>query len=51
MPGVLWSASGGLVPLRRKFFLPDEPSSREARWFDRGDRDFVEHRVDPVVRT
>jgi N-carbamoylputrescine amidase len=38
--GYLWSASGGLTPLRRKFFLPDEPGSWEARWFDRGDSDF-----------
>jgi N-carbamoylputrescine amidase len=45
--GFLWSASGGatsgdLVPLRRKFFLPDEPGNWEARWFDRGDSDFTE---------
>ncbi len=38
--GYLWSAAGGMTPLRRKFFLPDEPGNREARWFDRGDRDF-----------
>ena len=44
--GFLWSASGGLVPLRRKFFLPDEPGSWEARWFDRGDSDFTAYRVD-----
>ena len=45
--GFLWSASGDpagghLVPLRRKFFLPDE----EARWFDRGDSDFTEYHAD-----
>jgi predicted amidohydrolase len=38
--GYLWSTSGGLTPLRRKFFLPDEPGSWETRWFDRGDPDF-----------
>jgi N-carbamoylputrescine amidase len=38
--GYLWSAAGGLKPLRSKFFLPDEPGGREARWFDRGDPDF-----------
>jgi len=38
--GFLWSASGELAPLRRKFFLPDEPGSWEARWFDRGDSYF-----------
>jgi N-carbamoylputrescine amidase len=41
--GFLWSVSGGLVPLRRKFFLPDEPGNWEARWFDRGDPDFTEY--------
>jgi len=41
--GFLWSASGGLVPLRRKFYLPDEPGNWEARWFDRGDSDFPEY--------
>jgi N-carbamoylputrescine amidase len=41
--GFLWSASAGLVPLRRKFFLPDEPGTWEARWFDRGDSDFPEY--------
>jgi N-carbamoylputrescine amidase len=38
--GYIWSAAGGLTPLRRKFFLPDEPGSWEARWFDRGDPAF-----------
>ena len=41
--GFLWSADGGLAPLRRKFFLPNEPGGWEARWFDRGDRDFTEY--------
>ncbi|HSQ32194.1 MAG TPA: carbon-nitrogen hydrolase family protein [Gemmatimonadaceae bacterium] len=43
--GFLWSASSDLVPLRRKFFLPDEAGSWEARWFDRGDSDFPEYRA------
>jgi N-carbamoylputrescine amidase len=38
--GYIWSAAGGLTPLRRKFFLPDEPGGWEARWFDRGDPTF-----------
>ena len=38
--GYLWSAAWGVTPLRRKFFLPDEPGSWDARWFDRGDPDF-----------
>ena len=44
--GFLWSASGDLVPVRRKFFLPDEPGSWEARWFDRGDSDFTEYHAE-----
>lgn len=38
--GYLWSAVGGVTPLRSKFFLPDERGSWEARWFDRGDPTF-----------
>ena len=50
--GFLWSAAGGLTPLRRKFFLPDEPGSWEARWFDRGDPDFPAfHAGALIVRT
>jgi N-carbamoylputrescine amidase len=41
--GFLWSAFGDVVPLRRKFYLPDEPGNWEARWFDRGDSDFPEY--------
>ncbi|MEO8561735.1 MAG: carbon-nitrogen hydrolase family protein [bacterium] len=38
--GYIWSAASGAAPLRRKFFLPDEPESWEASWFDRGDPEF-----------
>lgn len=38
--GYIWSADAGLTPLRRKFFLPDEPGGWEARWFDPGDPAF-----------
>lgn len=38
--GYIWSAAGGLAPLRRKFFLPAEPGGWEASWFDRGDPAF-----------
>jgi N-carbamoylputrescine amidase len=41
--GFLWSARGNVEPLRRKFFLPDEPGGWEAHWFDRGDPDFGEY--------
>jgi N-carbamoylputrescine amidase len=40
--GFLWSA-GGVMPLRSKFYLPDEPGSWEAHWFDRGDSEFTEY--------
>ena len=40
---------GGLAPLRRKFYLPDEPGSWEARWFDRGDADFPEYHAGALV--
>lgn len=46
--GFLWSAKGGVVPLRRKFFLPDEPGGWEAQWFDRGDKEFPVFRVDEL---
>jgi N-carbamoylputrescine amidase len=38
--GYIWSAAGGVVPLRRKFFLPAEPGNWETHWFDRGDKEF-----------
>ncbi len=38
--GFLWSRSGGLAPLRRKYFMPAEPGGWEAAWFDRGDAAF-----------
>jgi N-carbamoylputrescine amidase len=41
--GFLWSAPAGLMPLRRKFYLPNEPGNWEARWFDRGDPDFNDY--------
>ncbi len=43
--GFLWTPTGGLVPLRRKFFLPEGPGGWESRWFDRGDPDFPVFRV------
>jgi len=38
--GLLASSDGAVVPLRRKYFLPDEPGGWETRWFTRGDREF-----------
>jgi N-carbamoylputrescine amidase len=38
--GFAWSSGAGLVPLRRKYYLPNESGGWEARWFTRGDREF-----------
>jgi N-carbamoylputrescine amidase len=38
--GFLWSTASGLIRLRRKYFLPNEPDGWEARWFARGDAEF-----------
>jgi len=43
--GYLWSHTGGLTPLRSKFYLPNEPGGWEARWFDRGDPTFPTFRA------
>ncbi len=44
----LWSAATGVTPLRSKYFLPEEPGSWEATWFDRGDRSFSAFQAGPV---
>lgn len=38
--GFRWSAAEGLVPLRRKAYVPAEPGGWEARWFAAGDPHF-----------
>jgi N-carbamoylputrescine amidase len=38
--GYLWMRNSGLRPLRRKYFLPNQPGGWESRWFAKGDRDF-----------
>jgi N-carbamoylputrescine amidase len=43
--GYVASAADGVSPLRRKFFLPDQPGNWEARWFDRGDAEFPAFRA------
>lgn len=43
--GYVVSAADGVAPLRRKFFLPNQPGGWEARWFDRGDADFPVYRA------
>ena len=47
--GYIWSADAGVVPLRRKYFLPDETSCWEAQWFDRGDAAFPAFRADALT--
>ena len=43
--GYIWSPASAVVPLRRKYFLPDEPGSWEERWFDPGDPAFPAFRA------
>jgi N-carbamoylputrescine amidase len=38
--GFAWSRQGGYRPLRRKYYMPDEPGGWEASWFERGDAGF-----------
>ena len=46
--GYLWSAAARVQPLRSKYFLPDEPGSWEAAWFQRGDPGFPSFHAGPV---
>lgn len=46
--GFLWSAEDGYRPLRRKYYLPDEPGYREARWYAPGDSDFPAFDAGPL---
>ena len=46
--GYLWSAAGGVQPLRSKYFMPDEPGSWEATWFEKGDPAFPVYHAGPV---
>jgi N-carbamoylputrescine amidase len=38
--GFLWSRSQRCMPLRRKYFMPDEPGGWESHWFTAGDAEF-----------
>jgi N-carbamoylputrescine amidase len=38
--GFLWLRSQLFIPLRRKYFMPDEPGGWESHWFTRGDARF-----------
>ena len=45
----LWSVAGGVQPLRSKYFLPEEPGSWEATWFERGDPVFPAYHAAAVT--
>jgi N-carbamoylputrescine amidase len=45
--GYLRTATG-VIPLRRKFYLPSEPGCWEASWFDRGDPTFPTFQAGPA---
>lgn len=47
--GFRWSAEEGVIPLRSKFYLPDEPAAWEARWFDPGDPKFPVFQADELA--
>jgi predicted amidohydrolase len=47
--GFLWSTQTGYSPLRRKFYLPDEPGGWEAQWFERGDAAFPRFHAGPLA--
>lgn len=46
--GFMWSAAGGVQPLRSKYFMPEEPGSWEATWFQVGDPAFRAFHAGPV---
>lgn len=46
--GVFWSAATGIVGLRAKRYLPDDPGGREARWFAKGTLDFPAYSAGPL---
>lgn len=46
--GYLWSRADGLLPLRSKYFMPQESWSWEATWCDRGDPAFPVFHAGPV---
>lgn len=46
--GFLSSRTQRCAPLRRKFYMPDEPGGRETSWFARGDRKFPRYTAGPI---
>ena len=46
--GFLWSDSDGLVPLRSKLHLPNEPGGWEARWFAKGSTEYPAYAAGPL---
>jgi N-carbamoylputrescine amidase len=43
--GFIWTAAGGVAPLRSKFYLPLEPGWWEGCWMERGDAAFPAYRA------
>jgi N-carbamoylputrescine amidase len=44
----IWSAEGGYRPVRRKWYLPEDPMAQETLWFSQGDRNFAPVRLDAI---
>ena len=47
--GFIWSRAAGVRPLRSKYFLPQEPWSWEASWFEPGDPEFPVFHAGPAL--
>jgi N-carbamoylputrescine amidase len=46
--GFMWTRNQRCLPLRRKYFMPDEPGGWEAHWFTRGDSKFPRYSADSL---
>lgn len=46
--GFIWTRDRQCLPLRRKYFMPDEPGGWEAHWFTRGDSKFPRYSADSL---
>ena len=47
--GFVWSAVGGMTPVHRKYYLPNEPGFWEANWYEPGPKEFVAKTVADTV--
>jgi len=46
--GFIWTRRQQCLPLRRKYFMPDEPGGWESHWFTRGDAMFPRYTADSL---